>query len=97
MLVGYVHNRPNIFNKVTVLVDEGMALSVNVLYRQVRKNDSIVQFPISFLMDCGINRLFDKRSVVRMNRFQKRWIRWLCLLRIEGKDAKSFLRPEGLS
>ena len=80
-----------------VLVHDGVAHSVNSLYRHVRKNDSIVQFPISFLMDCGINRLFDKGSVVRMNPFQKRWITQLCLLRIKGKDAKSFLRPEDLS
>jgi len=31
---------------------------------QVRKNDSIVQFPISFLHGLRYHRLFDKRSIV---------------------------------
>ena len=97
MLVGHVHNRPDIFNKVTVLVYDRVAHSVNVPYRQVRKNDPIVRFPICSFMDCGIHCLLDKGSVVRMNSFQKRWITRLCLLRIKVIDAKSFLRPEDLS
>src|SRR6266403_1120102 len=67
------------------------AYPLHMLNRSVRKRDSKFDVESLFLLNCFIEASLNKRSIFRMNRFQKQLERWFSLLRIEAKDQEMFL------
>src|SRR5262245_54507497 len=97
LALGHLHDRTNKLKEVAGLPDDGMAKTLQMLCRSVRKNDSIVHFKITSFAHRSINRLLHQKPILRMNLFKEHGIRWLGRLGIESKDVKMFLRPKELS
>src|SRR6185503_15135178 len=93
----HIHDRTNKLNGATGFPDDGMAKTLEVLCRPVRKNELIVHFQITSFTHRPVNRLLHEGPILWVNFFKEHGIGRLGRLGIEAKNTKMFLRPEELS
>src|SRR5438552_16823850 len=71
LALGDVYRGPDIVIDFTGLVDDGSTHALNMLNRSVRQRDSEFQVETASLANGFIETSLNKRSIVRMNRFQE--------------------------
>src|SRR5207302_290266 len=71
LALGDVYRGTDIVIDLAGLVDHGPAHAMNMLNRSVRQRDSEFQVKTAFLANGFIETSLNKRSIVRMNRFQE--------------------------
>src|SRR5882757_5607315 len=103
---GHVHHRVNILSQVTGIGKDRARHAVQVPYRSIRKNNSILEL-ITRLFAPGLDAHFQKRrKILGMNtlsqyaavaHFDKHSVRRLVLTTIKTKDSEQFRRSKCIS
>src|SRR5580700_12076991 len=85
--------RTNEFTELASGINDGMPEDMNVTYRSVVPNDSVVHLKIAFLDNGVFDRIQNRISVFGVNSTQESFNRWVRSFRIQAKDEKALSAP----